>query len=139
MQHALALSGGFDCGPLFNLVKRRPPKRTKERGSHGKVRRAAEKRATPPWADAAATRAVFKRVKELQRETGVRHAADHIVPLNHPLVCGLHWHQNLAPVLYAENQLKSNSYWPDMWGEQPDLLTVALTPTSSSLQQSIPR
>lgn len=38
---------------------------------------------------------------------------DHIVPLSHPLVCGLNvpWNLRVTPKWY--NQSKSNNYWPD--------------------------
>ena len=47
---------------------------------------------------------------------------DHIVPLHHPLVCGLHVEHNLAVLPLRENLLKGNAWWPDMWGEQGVLL-----------------
>ena len=88
----------------------------------GRIRRASERRATPCWADAAATRALFREAKAVTQETGVVHAVDHVVPLNHPLVCGLHWHGNMSVITHTENMHKGNSYWPDMWGEQAALL-----------------
>lgn len=39
---------------------------------------------------------------------------DHVVPLNSPLVCGLHWWQNLEISERAANTFKGNSWWPDM-------------------------
>lgn len=137
MQHALALTGGFDCGPLFEHGHLRRPPKARARGWDYYHQRHAQK--TPGWADAATTQAIYEHARALTQDTGTLHEVDHIVPLNHPLVCGLHWHGNMQVLPHDVNRRKSNNFWPDMWGEQPDLLTVALTPTSSSLQQSIPR
>lgn len=73
-------------------------------------------------ADAAATRAIFKQAEELTRTTGLMHSADHCVPLQNPLVCGLHWDRNMAVETLASNMRKGNNWWPDMWGEQPALI-----------------
>lgn len=39
---------------------------------------------------------------------------DHTVPLNNPIVCGLHVPWNLEPMPPAQNFAKSNHWWPDM-------------------------
>lgn len=39
---------------------------------------------------------------------------DHIVPLNHPLVSGLHNEFNLSVIPKEENRMKDNLWWPDM-------------------------
>jgi 5-methylcytosine-specific restriction endonuclease McrA len=42
--------------------------------------------------------------------TKVPHEVDHIVPLNHDKVCGLHAPQNLQVIPEADNMAKSNKY-----------------------------
>lgn len=66
------------------------------------------KSATPAWGDKAKMRVVYRKARELGFEV------DHIVPLKHPLVCGLHvWH-NLQLLARTENRRKNNRFWPDM-------------------------
>ena len=73
--------------------------------------------ATPVFVDYSLNVSIYKKCKEL-RKAGFDFVVDHVVPLNHPYVCGLHWHGNLQLILHHENQKKSNLYWPDMWCEQ---------------------
>ncbi len=73
--------------------------------THLRVR--AEKRATPPW-DQAGIRKLYLKAKAMGM------TVDHIVPLRHPLVCGLHVHANLQLLVAAENSKKQNRFWPDM-------------------------
>lgn len=72
-------------------------------------RRAAKRLGMPAWADKKKIRAIYKIARKL---TGVH--VDHIVPLVSEIVCGLHVHNNLQVISAAENQKKSNVYWPDM-------------------------
>lgn len=73
---------------------------------HGTVR-AQAKQATPKWANVQKMEQIYsRRAKEEQ--------VDHIVPLNHPFVCGLHWEGNLEAIPKKENQEKGNKIWPDM-------------------------
>lgn len=43
-----------------------------------------------------------------------RYVVDHVVPLKHALVCGIHSHNNLNVISSEENALKGNIYWPNM-------------------------
>ena len=69
--------------------------------------------ATPPWVDMKAIRAIYEEAARLTEATGVKHNVDHIVPLNHPAVCGLHVPWNLEPLPKRVNAAKSNSWNPD--------------------------
>lgn len=67
----------------------------------------------PPWVDLAALKRVQYRARCLTEMTGVPHEVDHVVPLNHPLVCGLTVPWNLEVVPAARNAAKSNRWCPD--------------------------
>lgn len=118
MQLVLPIDGHHP-GPLFGPLSIR--KAPRQRPSGGKEVWAKYRRATPPWADLAAIRAVWAESRRLTAATGVQHSVDHVVPLVHPLVCGLHWHGNLAARPLVENIAKGNRWWPDMPGEQEAL------------------
>jgi len=65
-------------------------------------------KALPRWANLKAIEAVYVKA----RESGMH--VDHIVPLLHPLVCGLHCEANLQLLTPSQNWSKNNRYWPDM-------------------------
>jgi len=46
--------------------------------------------------------------------TGIKWSVDHIVPLQNPIVCGLHCEDNLRVITAIENSAKRNYHWPDM-------------------------
>ena len=68
------------------------------------------KLSVPPWADLKAIRAFYTEAKRLTKETGTKHQVDHMVPLKHKLVCGLHVPWNLQVLLASENSKKSNKF-----------------------------
>lgn len=70
-------------------------------------------RATVLWADFDEIRKVYKEAARLTLETGVEHHVDHIVPLTHPRVSGLHVHFNLRPIPAGPNMSKSNNWCPE--------------------------
>lgn len=70
--------------------------------------------ATPDWANRKAIALIYRQAKAFGREV------DHIIPLRHPHVCGLHVEDNLRIATTRENSNKSNNHWPDMFNEQQD-------------------
>lgn len=72
--------------------------------------------ATPPWVDRQALKALANQRDEMTRRTGIPHTLDHIVPLNHPRVCGLNVPWNLRVVPKAANANKLNA-WCEWHGD----------------------
>lgn len=71
-------------------------------------RRRQIKKATPSWADLDAIKKIYKQAVALQKKKGVSYHVDHIVPLNSPVVCGLHVDYNLQIMLGKDNFAKRN-------------------------------
>lgn len=67
----------------------------------------------PSWSDREKIKALRDKARELTTKTGTLHVLDHIVPLNHPYVCGLTVPENFQIVPYAVNAAKSNKWFPD--------------------------
>ena len=65
--------------------------------------------ATPPWG-AADQRAQIKARCDEAASRDTTHHTDHIIPLVHPDVCGLHVPWNLQVLTAADNLRKSNSF-----------------------------
>jgi hypothetical protein len=64
--------------------------------------------ATPAWADSEDIACFYQEAHYFGLEL------DHIVPLNSPLVCGLHAPHNMQLLTKEENRAKRNYHWPDM-------------------------
>lgn len=67
----------------------------------------------PPWVDRKALYALKAEARLMTDVTGVLHTLDHIVPLNHPLVCGLTVPWNLRIVPAVSNFSKGNRWCPN--------------------------
>lgn len=74
------------------------------------VRLARQQVATPRWADTKAITEIYERCAAITAETGIEHHVDHIVPLAHHVVCGLHVPWNLRIIPATDNLTKSNRF-----------------------------
>lgn len=86
-------------------------KKRAEWSSYIVERRKKRDKSLPPWADKKAIRAIYFEARRLTASTGVKYEVDHIIPSNHPLVCGLHVETNLQIITEFENITKSNSFY----------------------------
>lgn len=68
------------------------------------ARRARVKQATPPWLDISTLLPIYKEAQILGLEV------DHIIPINHPSICGLHVPWNLQLLTHEDNLSKGNRY-----------------------------
>lgn len=83
-----------------------------------KVYMAAKRNAVPPWFDKALVEEAYHLAQLRGKATGFPWHVDHIVPLQSPIVCGLHSIENLQVIPGVLNLSKSNRYWPGMPGEE---------------------
>lgn len=67
---------------------------------------------TPPWIDTEEIKRIHQWKRFLTLTTGVEYVADHIIPLNHPDVCGLTVPWNLRVMTRAQNAAKGNDWNP---------------------------
>lgn len=81
------------------------------------MRRARKKSATPCWLSVEHKKQIRKLYEEacwLTNETGMQHEVDHIHPLNHASLCGLHVPWNLRVITKIENRAKCNQFIPSL-------------------------
>jgi hypothetical protein len=82
------------------------------------IRHKRTRRATPPWVDSIALEEIYEQARKRSRESSIKYNVDHIVPLTHALVCGLHVPWNLQILSAEENARKKNKFTP---GTQEEL------------------
>lgn len=69
--------------------------------------------ATPEWVTNKDFAQLRKQRDERSKQTGTEHVLDHIVPLNHTMVCGLNVPWNIEIMTRKRNATKSNRWCPD--------------------------
>jgi hypothetical protein len=67
-------------------------------------------RAMPPWVDTKDLVPIYEQARRLSDIIGTDYAVDHIVPITHDLVCGLHVPWNLQIIPAWQNFTKSNKF-----------------------------
>lgn len=77
-------------------------------------RHAAKLRAVPKWVNNFFVEEIYDLAARRTKVMGFKWQVDHIVPLQSPLVCGLHVEHNLQVIPAIENLKKHNRIWPDM-------------------------
>lgn len=97
---------------LRESSKRYHEKNPEAKATWDAARRAQRRRAMPPWADTNAIKAFYRAAKQRTKETGTVWHVDHIIPLQHELVCGLHIPANLQLLPAVENTKKHNHFTP---------------------------
>ncbi len=67
----------------------------------------------PPWVNRKDLRTIQQFARFMTATTGTLHTVDHIMPLRHPLVCGLTVPWNLRVIPAKFNYAKGNDWCPD--------------------------
>jgi hypothetical protein len=83
--------------------------------AYGRHDRTFYKNAECSWANPDLLKLAYKTRDERQKLEQTLYNVDHIVPLKHPLVCGLHNEFNLRIITAAENLRKSNKFDPETY------------------------
>lgn len=97
----------------LNNSGRLQAQRKTEQGRAALAERQARRRtARMIWADREAIKSFYAEARSTTKDTGVAHVVDHVVPLVHPEVCGLHNEFNLMVRTREANARKNNNFVP---------------------------
>jgi len=80
------------------------------RAAHTRNRQAQLISAQPKWANTKYIALFYRFAKLEQERTGKKVEVDHIVPLQHSRVCGLHCEHNLQLLTARANKIKNNTF-----------------------------
>lgn len=86
-------------------------------GAKTMERNARKRQAVAPWANKFFIEEIYdlaRRRSALKSGGYAKWHVDHIVPLQHPNVCGFHVEHNLRVIPSIQNAAKGNRHWPDM-------------------------
>jgi hypothetical protein len=97
--------------------RRQDPKHKAYYAERTRYRQAKRKNATLPNIKPSEFFAFYEERDRLFKQTGEAHHVDHIVPLEHARVCGLHVPWNLQVIPAWENHLKLNKLPEEFYGE----------------------
>lgn len=75
-----------------------------------RLREAKRMRSCPKWANREVMNEIYRKAKEMQKQDGIPRHVDHIIPLQHSLVSGLHCEFNLQILTASENSSKKNYF-----------------------------
>lgn len=73
-------------------------------------RKKAVKQATPYWVNKNKLQEIYILAALLTEQTGIKHEVDHIHPIKHKDICGLHIPENLQVLTAKENHVKRNKF-----------------------------
>ena len=93
-----------------NSIRRQRPHNKIKRLAETRNRQARKLNATPAWINKGYIELFYKGAKLEEARTGLKVEVDHIIPLQHDLVCGLHCEDNLQWLTKTANLQKSNSF-----------------------------
>jgi 5-methylcytosine-specific restriction endonuclease McrA len=92
------------------LYKDLTPEEKAKHVNRVRLRQEKIKQATPGWANLDVILAYYIVCQNMTKLEGIKYEVDHIIPIQHPLVCGLHVENNLQIITEEENISKSNKF-----------------------------